>query len=86
MVFLQHSSMAAMVGGSDHRSHGWGHTEIFMTDRWTQDDLDAMLEIVDALAETVNRIASHDPRVEGTKRAAKSIHERARIMYQRKGG
>ncbi len=57
---------------------------IAMVDRWTQDDLDAMLEIVDALADVVNRMAWDDPR--DIRQSAKSIHERARTLYQRKGG
>jgi hypothetical protein len=45
---------------------------------WSQDDLDAMLEIVDALADVINHMERSN--------RTQSIHERARALYLRKSG
>ena len=50
--------------------------------QWTQDDLTALLEIVDSLADVVERLSFH--RTEQT--TAESVAQRARALYRKMVG
>ncbi len=56
------------------------------TQRWTQDDLNALLEIVDSLANVVVRLSSPYRTYRPEQVAAESVAQRAQALYRKMVG